>query len=165
MAKRMSDGGADAALNYWTDADVYALCSAEPTSYTEGNSTYKLGGTTPTFDAIANGDVSGRKRGVQAKSGISIAPASAVHSHIATSPALSAFASISIDSAYHDHGASSPSIRITMPPSTARTIIDAHGSRIIIGGPSERIIGEGASDRTILTAAGSRTIKSVVSGR
>lgn len=95
----------------------------------------------------------------------SIAPASAVHSHIATSPALSAFASVSVDSAYHDHGASSPSIRITMPPSTARTIIDAHGSRIIIGGPSERIIGAGASDRTILTAAGSRTIKSVVSGR
>lgn len=52
-----------------------------------------------------------------------------------------------------------------LPPSTARTIIDAHGSRIIIGGPSERIIGAGASDRTILTAAGSRTIKSVVSGR
>ena len=52
-----------------------------------------------------------------------------------------------------------------LPPSTARTIIDAHGSRIIIGGPSERMIGGGASDRTILTAAGSRTIKSVVSGR
>lgn len=78
MAKRMNDAGADAALNYWTDADVYNLCSAEPTSYTEGNSTYKLGGTTPTFDAIANGDVSGRKRGVQAKSGISIATSGTV---------------------------------------------------------------------------------------
>lgn len=70
MAKRMADAGADAALNYWTDADRYTFCSAEPTTYAEGNATFSLADTTPTFDAIANGDVSGRKRGVQAKTGV-----------------------------------------------------------------------------------------------
>lgn len=70
MGKRMADAGADAALNYWTDADFYGFCSAEPTTYAELSSTYKLADTVPTFDAIANGDVSGRKRGVQSKSGV-----------------------------------------------------------------------------------------------
>lgn len=70
MAKRMADAGADAALTYWTDADLMILCSAEPTSYAEAFTTYKLGSIAPTFDAIANGDVSGRKRRVQAKTGI-----------------------------------------------------------------------------------------------
>lgn len=72
MAKRMADAGADAALNYWCDADVYTFCSAEPTTYAEGNATYALADTAPTFDAIANGDVSGRKRGVQAKTGVTV---------------------------------------------------------------------------------------------
>lgn len=69
MAKRMNDAGADAALTYWTDADKEILCSAEPTSYTEANATYALADMVPTFDAIANGDVSGRKCGIQAKTG------------------------------------------------------------------------------------------------
>lgn len=70
MAKRMADAGADAALAYWCDADRYTLCSAEPTTYAEGNATYALADVAPTFDAAANGDVSGRKRGVQSKSGV-----------------------------------------------------------------------------------------------
>lgn len=72
MAKRMHDGGADAALNFWTDADKMILCSDEPTTYNEAVTTYALGDVAPTFDAITNGDVSGRKRRVQAKSGIDI---------------------------------------------------------------------------------------------
>lgn len=76
-----------------------------------------------------------------------IAPASAAHSHSATISMLSAFASVSVNSAYHYHRASSPANRISLPPSTARTIVAR------------------SFDRTILTAAGPRTIKSVVSGR
>lgn len=72
MAKRMADAGADAALAYWSDADMYTVCSAEPTTYTEGATTYKLADTTPTFDSIANGDTSGRKVGVQAKTGVAV---------------------------------------------------------------------------------------------
>jgi hypothetical protein len=82
MAKRMNDAGADAALTYWTDADKMILCSAEPTSYTEANATYALADVTPTFDAIANGDTSGRKRGVQAKTGVAV-DATGTGTHIA----------------------------------------------------------------------------------
>lgn len=82
MAKRMNDAGADAALAYWSDADKMVLCSAEPTNYTEANATYALADVAPTFDAITNGDVSGRKRGVQAKTGVAVVT-SGTATHIA----------------------------------------------------------------------------------
>jgi hypothetical protein len=66
----MADAGADSALTYWTDANVYTACSAEPTTFAQGNATYALADVVPTFDAIADGDTSGRKRGIQAKSGV-----------------------------------------------------------------------------------------------
>lgn len=72
MAKAMNDSGADAALTYWTDSDRMTLCSAQPTTYAEGNATYALADVTPTFDAIANGDTSGRKRGIQAKTAVAV---------------------------------------------------------------------------------------------
>lgn len=72
MAKWMADAGADAALDYWADADYYAACSAQPTSYAELSSTYKLANTTPSFDAKSDGTTSGRKIGVQAKTGVSV---------------------------------------------------------------------------------------------
>lgn len=78
MAKQMNDNGADAALTYWTDADKMTLCSAEPTTYTEANATYALANVAPTFDAIANGDTSGRKRGVQAKTGVTVSTSGTV---------------------------------------------------------------------------------------
>lgn len=63
MAKRMSDAGADLALNYWgNDVSDVCICSAEPTTYTEAVTTFNLGAQalagTPT---LANGDTSGRK--------------------------------------------------------------------------------------------------------
>ena len=70
MAKAMNDNGADAALTYWTDSDKMVLCSAQPTTYAEGNATFALADVVPTFDAIANGDTSGRKRGIQSKTGV-----------------------------------------------------------------------------------------------
>lgn len=72
MARRMNDGGADAALTFWTDADRMDLCTAEPTTYTEARTTFSVGNVVPTFDALADGDTSGRKRRVQAKTGIAI---------------------------------------------------------------------------------------------
>ena len=81
MAKKMADAGADAALNYWTDADEMHLCSAEPTSYADV-ATVSLGSVAPTFDALADGDTNGRKRRVQAKTGIST-PGNGTVTHIA----------------------------------------------------------------------------------
>lgn len=82
MAKRMADAGADAALTYWTDSDKMILCSAEPTNYTEANSTYALADAVPGFDAITDGDTSGRKRRVQAETGITV-DSSGTATHIA----------------------------------------------------------------------------------
>lgn len=71
MGKSMNDAGADAALTYWTDATIMHACSAEPTTYA-ALATLGLASVTPTFDAIANGTTSGRKRGVQAKSAVAV---------------------------------------------------------------------------------------------
>lgn len=72
MARWMNDTGADQALTWWTDVDRMDLCTSQPTTYTEARTTYSVGNVVPTFDAIANGDTSGRKRRIQAKTGISI---------------------------------------------------------------------------------------------
>jgi hypothetical protein len=82
MAKRMADAGADAALTYWTDADKATVCSAEPTTFAQANATFALGDVVPTFQAIADGDVSGRKRVVDAKTGIPVDVAGTV-THLA----------------------------------------------------------------------------------
>jgi hypothetical protein len=82
MAKWMNDAGADAALNYWTDATAMKACSAQPTTYAEANATYALGSSTPTFGAIADGDTSGRKRQINAVTGTSVATAGTV-THLA----------------------------------------------------------------------------------
>ncbi len=72
MSKAMSDAGADAALTYWTDATAMKLCTAQPTTYAEANATYAVATIAPTFDAIADGDTSGRKRGIQAKTAVPV---------------------------------------------------------------------------------------------
>jgi len=82
MAKRMNDGGADAALNFWTDADKMTFCSAEPTTYAQGNATYALADAAPTYDAITDGTTSGRKRGIQAKTAVPVDVAGTVN-HVA----------------------------------------------------------------------------------
>jgi hypothetical protein len=78
MPKAMSDAGADAALAYFTDVDKYTLCAGFPTTYAQANATFALANTVPTFDAIANGDASGRKRGVQAKTGVVVSVSGSV---------------------------------------------------------------------------------------
>lgn len=57
----------DAALAVLTNVENLYVCSAEPTTFAEASSTYKLGTkATPSIGAVANGDVSGRKRTVSA---------------------------------------------------------------------------------------------------
>lgn len=84
MAKRMADAGADAALDYWTDADKMVVCSAEPTTYAEANATYALADVAMAGGDFtkANGDVSGRKVTVAAKSSVLI-DASGTATHVA----------------------------------------------------------------------------------
>jgi hypothetical protein len=69
MAKWMNDTGADQALNWFADVDRMVLCSQQPATYADLN-TYKLAEAVPSFGALANGDVSGRKRQCQAKTAI-----------------------------------------------------------------------------------------------
>jgi hypothetical protein len=78
FAKSMNDAGADAALTYWTDATAMNACSAEPTTYAEANATFRLGTVVPTFQAISNGTTSGRKRDIDAKTGIAVLTAGTV---------------------------------------------------------------------------------------
>lgn len=74
MAKWMNDAGADAALDYWTDADKLIVCSAQPATYAEAVTTYALADVD--LDAgdftKANGDTSGRKVTVAAQTGLLI---------------------------------------------------------------------------------------------
>src|SRR4051812_5431649 len=81
MSKWMADAGADAALNYWKDASAMNACSAQPTTYTEANATFRLGTVAPTFQALADG-TTGRKVDIDAKTGISVLVAGTV-THIA----------------------------------------------------------------------------------
>jgi hypothetical protein len=67
MAKWANDNVMDAALAYVDDATLLTVCSAQPTTYAEASSTYKLADVVMTAGAgggdytLANGDSSGRK--------------------------------------------------------------------------------------------------------
>ena len=78
MAKYANPTLIDGAFNVIkTSADVitYTLCSTQPTTRTEAVTTYMLASTTlnkTTEVTLANGDVSGRKMTISAKTGISV---------------------------------------------------------------------------------------------
>jgi hypothetical protein len=59
----LSDNVFDDGLNHIGDnVENLYICSAEPTTFAEASSTYKLGTkASPTFTGPANGDASGRK--------------------------------------------------------------------------------------------------------
>jgi hypothetical protein len=64
MGANVHDDVLDAALDYIkTNATRMVVCSAEPTTFTEGNATYKLADVTIDSDdlTIGAGDVDGRK--------------------------------------------------------------------------------------------------------
>lgn len=85
MAKAMNDLFADAAFDWLDQCDKMVLCSAQPTTYAEANSTYALADATmtPNTDYTkANGDTSGRKVTMAAKSSITV-DSSGTGTHVA----------------------------------------------------------------------------------
>ena len=84
MAKATPDAVLDKMLDEIATATRMIACSAQPTSYTEANSTYALADVTMAGGDFtkANGDVSGRKLTVGAKSSVLI-DASGTGNHVA----------------------------------------------------------------------------------
>jgi hypothetical protein len=85
MAKAVHDDVLDAALNYIdTNCTRMTACSAQPTTYVEGNATYALADVTMsgTDFTPANGDTSGRKLTIGAKSSVLI-DSSGTATHVA----------------------------------------------------------------------------------
>ncbi len=85
MAKYVHDDVLDAALNYIANnGNKMVACSAQPTNYTEANSTYALADVAMTSGdyTIANGTTSGRKFTTAAKSAVTV-DATGTITHIA----------------------------------------------------------------------------------
>ena len=79
MAKSVHDDVLDGALNIIkNNCTRMVACSAQPTTYTEGNATYALADVTMTGTDFtnANGDTNGRKTTVGAKSTVTVDPQS-----------------------------------------------------------------------------------------
>lgn len=74
MAKSVHNDVLDAALDEIATATVQVLCSAEPTTRTEAVTTYALADVTMAGGDYTNadGDTSGRKVTVAAKSGVTV---------------------------------------------------------------------------------------------
>jgi hypothetical protein len=75
MAKYINPNIIDLALNdIKTNANKMVLCTQQPTSYTEANATYALASVAMTSAdyTLANGDTSGRKITVAAKSAVPV---------------------------------------------------------------------------------------------
>jgi hypothetical protein len=65
----------DAAFDYLDQCDKMTVCNAQPTTYAEANATFALADVAMTPDTDftkANGDTSGRKVTVAAKSGVTV---------------------------------------------------------------------------------------------
>ena len=88
MAKFASDLVMDAALSYVDDCTILTVCSAQPTTYAEATTTYKLADIVMTAGAgngdytLANGDVSGRKLTVLQQANVDI-DSSGTANHVA----------------------------------------------------------------------------------
>lgn len=85
MAKSVHNDVLDGALNILkNNVTRQTLCSAEPTTYTEGNATFALADVTLASGDFTNadGDTSGRKTTVAAKSAVPV-DASGTATHVA----------------------------------------------------------------------------------
>lgn len=85
MGKSVSDSVLDGAFDVLDQANIQTVCSAEPTTRTEAITTFALADValTPDTDFTkANGDTSGRKVTVAAKSGVNV-DSSGTGTHIA----------------------------------------------------------------------------------
>ena len=77
MAKTLDDSVIDGSLNIVKNgATQMAICSAQPTTYAEATSTYKLalktGLTSGSFTGPVNGDTNGRKLTINATTGTTV---------------------------------------------------------------------------------------------
>lgn len=75
MSKSQNDTMLDQALNWIiNNCDQMIVCSSEPTTYTEANSTYALADVAMTASdfTLGDGDTSGRKAAVAQKANVSI---------------------------------------------------------------------------------------------
>lgn len=86
MAKSTANVVLDAALNYVANnGSRITVCSAEPTTYTEAITTFKLADvdiTAGDYTGPADGDVSGRKITVDAQAGVTV-DSSGTATHVA----------------------------------------------------------------------------------
>jgi hypothetical protein len=88
MAKWASDSVMDAALGYIDDCTLLTVCSAQPTTYAEASSDYKLADIALTAGAgngdytLANGDTNGRKLTIAQQANVDI-DSSGTATHIA----------------------------------------------------------------------------------
>ena len=87
MAKWANDNMMDAGLDYVrANCNKMIVCSAQPATYAEATSTYALADVDMTINTgdytLANGDTSGRKITVAAKTGVTI-DASGTATHVA----------------------------------------------------------------------------------
>jgi len=93
MAKWQNDSMLDAGLDYIkNNATQESVCSAQPTTYAEATSTYKLAlktGLTPGSFTIADGDAGGRKVTVAQQAAINVdANGNATHVALCSSSVL-----------------------------------------------------------------------------
>jgi hypothetical protein len=75
MAKSVNDDVLDAALNFLkNNGNKMIACSAQPTTYTEANATYALADVVLASGdyTVGNGDTSGRKVRMAAKTGVTV---------------------------------------------------------------------------------------------
>lgn len=86
MAKACNDLVMDAALDYISTATLLTVCSAQPTTYAEASSTYKLADVvTDSGDFTkANGDTNGRKVTIAQQANVPI-DSSGTATHVALS--------------------------------------------------------------------------------
>lgn len=85
MAKSVHDSVLDGAFDILDQANLMTVCSAEPTTRTEAVTTFALGDVAMTVNTDytkANGDTSGRKCTVAAKSGVTV-DSSGTATHVA----------------------------------------------------------------------------------
>jgi hypothetical protein len=89
LAKSVHNDVLDGAFDVLDQADLMTVCSAEPTTRTEAITTFKLAdiAMTPNTDFTkADGDTSGRKVTVAAKSGVTV-DSSGTATHVALTDA------------------------------------------------------------------------------
>lgn len=86
MAKACNDLVMDAALDYISASTLLTVCSAQPTTYTEASSTYKLADQVVSGGNFskANGDSSGRKVTIGQQANVTI-DSSGTATHVALS--------------------------------------------------------------------------------